>query len=302
MSDDARPELSWPTTSGPANPAPGWYPDGRGHIRWWDGLRWTEHVAGAQPHAGAAGWVAPTEPSAPRRHAGLKITGLVGGVVLALVAAVTIIGNISDTVAQTVQGGQSAGTAGYSTFEGPHGYPMRVGAPWGHPCVPVVFNVEDSVPDKVYVELVRVVAEARAAGLNVTVETRQHTWRRDEVYPPGVQDSDVAFVPVFADTDGGHLRSDGQPARDNVGWNATLEADGHHEHLTHLSETLHLATLGDDPLEYRRSLRKFVGWSHGISDSTHPDSALPLRDPERPDAFSAKDIEAMKTMSGCSGA
>ncbi len=27
-------------------PPPGWYPEPGGSIRWWDGLRWTEHVQG----------------------------------------------------------------------------------------------------------------------------------------------------------------------------------------------------------------------------------------------------------------
>ena len=25
--------------------APGWYDDGRGEMRWWDGSQWTEHVS-----------------------------------------------------------------------------------------------------------------------------------------------------------------------------------------------------------------------------------------------------------------
>ena len=41
-------------------PPAGWFPDpdGRG-LRWWDGERWTEHLAGLQPappRSGGAGW------------------------------------------------------------------------------------------------------------------------------------------------------------------------------------------------------------------------------------------------------
>lgn len=28
---------------------PGWYDDGRGELRWWDGVQWTEHVATPDP-------------------------------------------------------------------------------------------------------------------------------------------------------------------------------------------------------------------------------------------------------------
>jgi hypothetical protein len=37
-------------------PPPGWYPDAVGVVRWWDGMRWTEHVQ------------APVRPPPPTHH------------------------------------------------------------------------------------------------------------------------------------------------------------------------------------------------------------------------------------------
>ena len=34
---------------------PGWYPDSRGQIRWWDGYNWTEHVQGGPGQTGSGG-------------------------------------------------------------------------------------------------------------------------------------------------------------------------------------------------------------------------------------------------------
>lgn len=36
-----------PTASATANPAPGWYPDGSGGQRWWNGTAWSEYTAAA---------------------------------------------------------------------------------------------------------------------------------------------------------------------------------------------------------------------------------------------------------------
>ncbi len=41
---------------------PGWYPDGQGGQRWWDGTQWTEHT---QPPAAPAAPSAPAAPAAP---------------------------------------------------------------------------------------------------------------------------------------------------------------------------------------------------------------------------------------------
>lgn len=43
-----------------ATTPPGWYDDGHGALRWWDGAQWTEHVAAPDPETGAEG-TAPTE-------------------------------------------------------------------------------------------------------------------------------------------------------------------------------------------------------------------------------------------------
>jgi hypothetical protein len=43
-----------------ATTPPGWYDDGRGALRWWDGVQWTEHVAAPDPES-EDGEVAPTE-------------------------------------------------------------------------------------------------------------------------------------------------------------------------------------------------------------------------------------------------
>lgn len=52
----------------PSTP-PGWYPDGQGGQRWWDGTQWTEHT---QPPAGGAPAAppAPAAPSAPASPGG----------------------------------------------------------------------------------------------------------------------------------------------------------------------------------------------------------------------------------------
>ncbi|WP_051485446.1 DUF2510 domain-containing protein [Nocardioides sp. J54] len=46
---------------------PGWYPDGQGGERWWDGTQWTEHTRpGDGGAAGQSGQSGPSGPSAPQ--------------------------------------------------------------------------------------------------------------------------------------------------------------------------------------------------------------------------------------------
>ena len=77
-----------------STPVPGWYDDGHGRQRYWDGAQWTEHVA---PAAGTS--ATPSSQSAPGAPASLaepaKRTSLKGlWIALIVVGAVVVIGAI----------------------------------------------------------------------------------------------------------------------------------------------------------------------------------------------------------------
>lgn len=64
---------------------PGWYPDGSGLLRYWDGQAWTEHTHA--PAAPAAPQPAPTQQLPVETHGTARSRGLSGGHVAALVGA-----------------------------------------------------------------------------------------------------------------------------------------------------------------------------------------------------------------------
>lgn len=86
---------------------PGWYDDGSGTRRWWDGTAWTEHTQPGlpppptQPPYGApAGATAYGAPTPPRKGKGLLIGALAGvaALVVALVVVlVLVLGDDDDT-------------------------------------------------------------------------------------------------------------------------------------------------------------------------------------------------------------
>ncbi|HZT66457.1 MAG TPA: hypothetical protein VFA11_11765 [Acidimicrobiales bacterium] len=193
------------------------------------------------------------------------------------------------------------GAPGYSTFGGPHGKPLAVGRPWGRPCQPVRFTVEQDVPDWVYNQVAAVVAEARADGIDVTVETRNFYWTPSSLYyPAGQTPETVVRVPVFSDDATPPRLRDGQPERILLGWDAAVDPDGTHEDVTSEQGVLHLAALNGDLPATRRAIRQLVALSQGIEASTSPESGI--RQGSTQDRFTPADVNAMRTMSGCGAA
>lgn len=72
---------------------PGWYPDGDGGERWYDGNDWTDHVrdaAASEPTAVIPGppWGQPTSPAQLQVGRGLQIALAIGGVLLLIAVGV----------------------------------------------------------------------------------------------------------------------------------------------------------------------------------------------------------------------
>jgi hypothetical protein len=235
-------------------------------------------------------------PPKPRR------TGLIVGICIA-VAVVLGIGAVSvgGFVNAVVNGRHIAGSPGYSTFTGPEGKPFPVGRPWGKACQPIRFTVEEHVPDDVYAQVVSVVDEARADGLDVTLEDRSFTWNLDSLYyPPGTTSDDVQRVGIFVNNGTPFMSSDGHPAHVDLGWDASPDPDGRHEDLTEPQGTLQMAVLTGDAVGQRRAVRDIIALTQGVSGSTLSDSDL--RNGATRDSFSPDDLAAMKNMSGCGDA
>jgi len=194
-----------------------------------------------------------------------------------------------------------AGASGYHRFGGPHGKFLAVGRPWGHPCQPVRLSVESHVPDWIYQQVLDVVDEARRDGINVTLETRDFQWAPSSVYyPPGGSATTVPRVAVFADGGDPPPLDNGMPRHLSLGWDATLDPDGHHEDVTYAQGTLWLQTIDGQAEAARRSVRYLIALTQGIISTSRTDSGI--GSDLSVDEFTPADVAAMQVMSGCNGA
>ena len=190
------------------------------------------------------------------------------------------------------------GAPGYSTFTGPLGKPLPVGRPWGRPCQPVRFAVEEHVPDWVYDQVDAVVTAARRDGIDVALETRQFFWSPGTLYyMDGQTTASTVRIGIFADDGTPPELSNGQPEHIGFGWDAILDPDGHNEDLTQADGMLWMQTLGANAKAVRRSVRQLIAMTQGIMSTSRRSSGI-ARD-SNIDRFTTADIAAMDRMSGC---
>jgi hypothetical protein len=240
-------------------------------------------------------------PVPPKRSRTGLIVGVCAGAVALLVVGVLVVPALLVRNQTHVAQSESASLGAYTTFDGPTGKPFPTGRPWGVACQPVRLTVEEHVPDDVYAQVVTVVKEARADGINVTVEDRTFSWNTGSLYyPAGMTPDNVQRVGIFVNNGAPDVTSDGQPEHVKLGWDATLDADGQHEDMTDAQGELQMANLTGDAVGQRRAVREVIALTQGVSGTN--DSGSGLGPGSTHDGFSAADIGAMKQMSGCGDA
>jgi hypothetical protein len=227
--------------------------------------------------------------------AGLALAGIIVGFAEIALVVVLIVALVLAVQSDT-RGLQIAGAPGYTTFAGPTGQPMVEGKPWGVVCEPIVFQAGAGVPAAIYTQFQQVVLVARAAGVDVTLATRQDRWYPTALYPSGLTNGDVQFVSVFSSTATPPLLGFDEPEHIAFSWNAKPTADKTHEIVTYLQAELYLKVL-TSPAIVRRSVRQLIAFSQGVAGSSDAESGIV--DGSTTDGFTDRDYVAMMVMSGC---
>lgn len=226
-----------------------------------------------------------------------RIRAAVVSMSLALVAAGVLIGH------ERVEARAIDGASGYRTFTGPRGETPLVGLPWGRSCEPVLFILGQDTPVWIAVQIATVIDEARRDGIDVALQRSENVGDPTPLlslyYPEGLTTADAAAVGIFVDSESRTLPN-GDPERLHIGWDTAQSPDGRHEFLVRLQGNLHLPVLEGDGMATRRAVRQLIAFSQGVYSSDVDGSGI--KGGSTVDAFSTRDVDAMRLMSGCGDA
>lgn len=189
------------------------------------------------------------------------------------------------------------GITGYTTFTGPHGYPLQIGQPWGHTCQPIVFQVEPHISDSDYAVIANTVSLAHTDGLDVGIETRDFHWFPAQLWPPGQTNMTIEVVPIYASWAKSPILPDGHLGRINFSWNAALSPDGHHEYLTVLQAKLWLSQLNGHTNRLKNAIDQIIAFSQGVGGSALKGSGIAQG--SAVPSLTKSDSHAIEDMSGC---
>lgn len=182
------------------------------------------------------------------------------------------------------------GEPGYFAVDGHHGH-VAFGRPWGEACRPIRFAVNRTVPDWVYTQIATVVAQARAQGIDVAIESRGLQWKHGALYYRSGQSAATSVqVNIVATTAKAKLPME-------LSWKTKLDGDKHSADLTSVGASFSLKQLDGRAATVRRSIRQLIAWTQGIFETTDPISGITLR--SFTDSFTPSDVSAMLAMSGC---
>jgi hypothetical protein len=196
------------------------------------------------------------------------------------------------------RGSDDVGVDGYHTFSGQDHRLLVPGRPWGHPCIPIVLQLDPDVPETIRLQAETVVAQARAGGANLVLSNENQAFDPTQLRLP--DKGDVAYVAIFAH-DKGPTKSDGQPLRFEATWHTVRDLDGSHDVLTQLKGDLYTEPLDGDPVITRKALRVIVARTAGVAaGATTPGTGLAAGLEQSADQFTASDLKAMRVFSGCS--
>jgi len=242
--------------------------------------------------AGGQGWTAP-----PRRR----------GVWLALAAAVSavlviVLGWVVFD-ARTARTGPTPAALpqqGLSTGQLPQGYPSRqlgygrqldVGQPWGTRCVPVALILTGSPSPALVAQTKAVLREAETGGIPV-----RYAEARTMASEKG------PYVIATINPVGGQAppNSSGSPSRYDLQESYTHNKVTGQNILTEVRATLYTASVGNDTVVMRKVVRTVIAGAAGIEPAaTSPGTGLARHLADSADAFSPRDLQAMRIMSGC---